>query len=66
MAIVDELQTGRNHHPALLGMAEHTDLMTAAPQFARDAEHRRDVATAIPCDDQHSRHISSSPKARAG
>jgi hypothetical protein len=50
-AIGDEFQTPRNYYLALLGMAEHANLVTTPQQFARDAKHRRDVAATVPCDD---------------
>jgi hypothetical protein len=50
MAVFDELQASRSHYVALLAVAEHPDLVTPALQFDGDAEHRRDVATTIPCD----------------
>jgi hypothetical protein len=50
MAVFDEPQTSRSDYVALLAMAEYPDLMTAALQFARDTEHRRNVTATIPCD----------------
>jgi hypothetical protein len=51
VVVVNEPETSRSHRVALLGMAQHSDLMTAALQFGRDPEHRRHVPTTIPCDD---------------